>query len=368
METTKIQGQESWKVSSPSVEAFVSRTGGMVGPVRFMVDGRSIEPFSVAPWSEEDLSNEPPLIRALRGDFFCMPFGHGPDPYLGETHPIHGEAANGEWQFDSLHGSTLDLVFECKIRPCKVYKTVRCGDGVIYQKNTVLGLSGPMSYGTHAMVQFRSPGLIGTNKVDKCQVFPGKFENPGAGGYSSLREGEEFDDLSRAPLATGGTTDLTSYPARAGFEDLVQYSVSNTDPLGWATVTFPQEGYVYFQIKNLSVLASTVLWFSHGGRHYAPWNGRHRNVLGIEEVTSYFHLGLRGSVMPNPLASRGVATFRDFHPGEPLDVRTIQGVCAIPDGFDKVVHVVATGAGLVLVSESGARVEVPVDVMFLGLR
>jgi hypothetical protein len=71
-----VLGQPSWRLASPRVEAYVTQTGGMIGPVTFDRTGKKIRPLSVAPWATEaiDKSN-PEIIRALRGDFFCMPFG-----------------------------------------------------------------------------------------------------------------------------------------------------------------------------------------------------------------------------------------------------------------------------------------------------
>jgi hypothetical protein len=127
-----------------------------------------------------------------------------------------------------------------------------------------------------------------------AQTCPERFEDPALGGYNSLKVGATFRDLRRVPLAAGGTTDLTRYPARAGFEDLVMLSARTGTRFGWTAVTFPQQRYVWFALKNPAVLASTVLWHSNGGRHYAPWSGRHRGVLGLEDVTSYFHFRPRG--------------------------------------------------------------------------
>ena len=72
--------------------AFVTRIGGHLGPVTFDRRGRKIMPLSVAPWAAERLDlATPPIIRALRGDFFCMPFGGNATPFRGrgsiERHP-----------------------------------------------------------------------------------------------------------------------------------------------------------------------------------------------------------------------------------------------------------------------------------------
>lgn len=367
MTTETVAGQDSWVFGSSTVRASVTRLGGMLGPVTFRLGDREVQPFSVAPWhSEPDAATEP-VLRALRGDFFCMPFGSTSDPFLGVSHPLHGESANDEWTFDACHQSTLDIVLEYKSRPCKVYKTIRCGDGSVYQRHTVIGLVGAMNFGQHAMLACPNRALLSFSKMLAGQVFPGQFEDPARGGYSSLRPGAEFDDLSAVPLATGGTTDLREFPAREGYDDLVQIVSDPSDRWAWSAASFPEERCVYVQIKDARVLTGTVLWFSHGGRHYAPWSGRHRGVVALEEVTSYFHLGTRGSVAPNPFQARGVATYRDFVASEPLEVKTVLLVAEAPQGFGRVAAVVRAGAGVVIVDEEGNRIERPLDVHFLGI-
>ncbi|MBS1714021.1 MAG: hypothetical protein JST30_06755 [Armatimonadetes bacterium] len=365
MQTQTVFGQPSWTVKSDNVTAHVTKLGGMMGPVAFDLEDRTVQPFSVAPWCDEGPSDRPGILRALRGDFFCMPFGGSAEPYLGEDHPLHGETANEEWAFDSTGRHRLDLVLETRVRPSKVYKTVRCGDLAVMQKHTVLGLSGPMCFGMHAMVAFRSPGILSFGGTHGGHVFPAPFEDPALGGYSSLKAGAKVTDLSHVPMSDGSLTDLTRFPAREGFDDLVQLASDRKQRLGWSAVTFPDEGYAYYQLKDTSVLPTTVLWFSNGGRHYAPWSGRHRNVVGIEETCSYFHLGLRGSVAPNPFQAEGIETYRDCRPSEPLEVTTVCGVVPIGPGFGSVAAIVATTSGITLVGESGARIERTCEPGFL---
>ena len=81
-----------------------------------------------------------------------------------------------------------------------------------------------------------------------------------------------------------------------------------TPDFAWTAVTFPAQRYVWFALKDPRVLRSTVLWHSNGGRHYPPWNGRHVNVLGMEDVTTYFHFGLAESARPNSISRRGFPT------------------------------------------------------------
>jgi hypothetical protein len=168
-------------------------------------------------------------------------------------------------------------------------------------------------------------------------------------------------------MVSGQTTDLSRYPARRGYEDLVMLVGDNSVPFAWTVVTFPKQGYVWFALKDPSVLPHTVLWISNGGRHYAPWNGRHVNVMGLEEVLSYFHPGLAESVAPNPISRMGYPTYVELSPDRPMVVNYIMAVARIPREFDRVVQIQADQGeqSVTLTSASGQSVSVPIDVSFL---
>ena len=313
-----IDGQSSWRLASAQVEAFVTEMGGHLGPVTFDRKGLRLRPYSVAPWAKERTDpSHPPIIKALRGDFFCLPFGGNATPFGREKHPVHGETANARWQFQSRQTSQgrscLHLRLRTKIRPGQVDKRIWLVDGqnTIYSQHVVSGMTGPMNLGHHAMLKFpEAPGsgLVSTSRFLYGQVFPQAFELPENGGYSWLKPGAEFKSLERVPALNGGTADLTRYPARRGFEDLVML-VSDADlPFAWTAVAFPKERYVWFALKDPRILRETIFWLSNGGRHYPPWNSRHVNVMGLEEVTSYFHSGLAESARTNPISKKGFPT------------------------------------------------------------
>lgn len=324
----------------------------------------------IAPWAEEPTDPQlEPILKVLRGDFFCMPFGGNAAEYNGEHHPIHGETANREWSEIIIEPGRLVAELRTEIRPARVTKEIvlREGETNLYQRHRIADASGPMSFGYHAMLRFRTRGRVSLAPFAMGQVYPGEFEVAAAGGYSSLLPGAEFDALESVPSAFGGTADLSRYPAREGFEDLVMVLARQEEPMGWSTVTFPEEGYAWFQLKNTAQLTGTVLWHSNGGRHYSPWSGRHRGVLGIEEVTSYIHTGIAESVGPNPYQQRGFRTCVLLDPEQPTEVSTVFGVVEIPAGFERVAQVERTQHGVALVGENGHAVPAAVDLGWLGL-
>ncbi len=374
----KVLGQPSWRVAASQVEAHVTRLGGHLAPVIFDRGGRRLSPYAVAPWAEEKTpATMPPILKALRGDFFCMPFGGNETPLQGEQFPPHGETANALWHFESLETvegeSTLHLSLETTVRPGRVDKRIRLKDGqnAIYSEHIISGMKGPMSPGHHAILRFPNApasGVISTSPFLHGEVLPTPFEIPAQRGYSYLKPGALFTNLSAVPALTGENADLSHYPARRGFEDLVMMVSDPALPFAWTAVTFPKVRAVWFSLKNPRILRETVFWLSNGGRHYEPWNGRHVNVMGLEEVTSYFHYGLAESVAKNPISKNGHPTYLTLDPNKPLRVPYIMIMTPVPPGFDSVADIVAAPDqhGVTLLSTSGKRVKVPVDLDFLA--
>jgi hypothetical protein len=370
-----VLGQPSWTIASRDVRLSVTRAGGHIGPIVFDRGGRKIRPYSIAPWHNERLArNLPQVIRALRGDFFCMPFGGNASSLHGEQYPVHGETANRNWRLTGFErrGDKIELRLRMRtqIRAGQVDRLIRLVDGQnnVYCQH-LIDISGPMNFAHHAMIKFpaiQKSGLVSTSPHIFGQVFPEPVERPENRGYSILKPGATFDSLTRVPTTTGDLADLTAFPDRLGYEDVAQILNDPTAELAWSAVSFPAQQFVWFTLKDPRVLTGTVFWISNGGRHYPPWNGRHVGVLGIEEATSYFFYGLKESVMPNPFNKRGVKTAFEFQAGRPLSVNVISGIALTPRGFDRVENIEPRGSGVRLTAASGKHVEVPVSLEFLN--
>jgi hypothetical protein len=89
--------------------------------------------------------------------------------------------------------------------------------------------------------------------------------------------------------------------------------------------------------------------------------------MGLEEVTSFFHLGLAESARQNPISARGFSTCLRLDARKPLVVNYIMGVASIPAGFDRVVSIQALpgNKAIALRSASGKRTETQVDLGFV---
>jgi hypothetical protein len=259
---------------------------------------------------------------------------------------------------------------ETTSRPGRIHKLIRlkAGETNLYCRHVLSEMEGPMSFGHHAMLKFpEAPGsgIVSTSHILFAQVAPEPVEDPAGGGYQSLMPGSRFTRLSRVATSDGHFTDLGKYPARRGFEDLVMLVHESEPDFAWSAVAFPKERYVWFSLKDPRILRSTILWISNAGRHYPPWNGRHARVMGIEDVTSYFHYGLAESADPNPVSRMGYATCVKLKKATPLKVNYIMGVAAIPAKFGRVRSITRAPGGIVLSSDNGCRVIAEVDTDFL---
>ncbi len=372
----KIKGWASWKLKSTTVEAHVTETGGHLAPVTFDRKGKKICPYSVAPWCKDKIEDEQSIIQVLRGDFFCLPFGGNDTPYRGEQYPIHGDTANRKWKFvdckEKKGVQTLHLRMKTKARKGQVDKQISLADGqnVIYSSHVISGMSGKMPLGHHATLKFPDApgsGLISTSRIKFGQVFVEPTENPEEKGYSILKPGAVFKDMTKVPMITGENTDLSVFPARRGFEDIAILIADPRLSMAWTAVSYPEHGYVWFGLKDPKVLAATLMWMSNGGRHYSPWNGRHVNVMGLEEVTSFFHVGLKESLAKNCLSVKGVPTALPLSPQKPTTVNYIMGCVPTPKGFDRVKSIRANRAGnsITITSENGKNVQTAVNIGFL---
>jgi hypothetical protein len=366
--------QTSWTIQSSHVGVSVTHIGAQLAPVRFRLGDRWVEPLSIAPWADEDaesLRALPPMLRILRGDFFACPFGGNTQPYRGERHPPHGEPANALWAKASEEDRCLSLRLKTRARRGEIRQNLRLVDGhtAIYIEHALESMTGKMSVGRHLMVRCRSEGRLTIGGFTYGRTPAEPIERPENRGYSLLSPGQRFDDLSRVSTVMNGVTDLTYVPSTRGFEDLVQCAADPETPFGWAAIAFPAERFLLFTLKDRRALPTTILWLSNGGRHYAPWNGRHVDILGLEDVCSNFHHGLAESARPNAWNDDGIATTLRLSSKRPTRIGYVIGVAAIPRAFGRVASLSYERHGetcrLTFIDEAGRRVSTMLSADFV---
>ena len=384
METTDVFGAPAYKLQHDLVSLSITAVGGMVAPVDFVLpDGGVVSPYYVSPWQGEELQLPVPVLRYLRGDFFCMPFGADSrferlgdgGASVTEMHQVHGETATQEWRFvgakHTEEAASVTLEMDTKVRAAHVQKTVslRAHQTAIYVEHRISGAEGPMTLGHHATLGAQQPMRISTSKFDLGLTAPGPdVPTDEAGEYYALAPSAEFSTLSAVPSRwkRPDTVDCSVFPARAGFVDILSLSVrpGRLSTPAWTAAVCEEGNYLWYSLKDSTVLPTTVMWMENRGRHGAPWSGRNC-CIGLEEVCGYLAEGLAASAADNPVAERGIPTVHTLTRERDLVVRNLQGVVPVPDGFGAVESVEFAPDGVVFVGEKGARVQTAVEWGFV---
>ena len=362
-------------VQAKGVTVVVDLAVGHLRTVEIVFQGRKLTPLYTAPWVDDPAiagdESILPNLRFLSGDFFCAPFGSADDPAV----PSHGWPANSRWEHldTSRHakgGSVARYALEKLINGARLVKeiTLRDGHPFIYQRHMFEGGDGAITVASHAMTKFGTRGRLSFSPKAYAETPPNPQESDPARGRSVFKHPARFEDLRKAPLKDGGTTDLLSYPVAARHEDFVMLVEAPGSRLGWAAAIRDDAGDVILSLKNPADFPVTMLWFSNGGRDYKPWNGRNVGVLGIEEGRVWSANGYKKSIAPNPLSQSGVPTSLVLRPEGSAEVRHVTGALPRRAEWTEIVKVQAGDDALRLADASGATTSVPFDPSFLATR
>jgi hypothetical protein len=243
--------------------------------------------------------------------------------------------------------------------------TLRDGHPFLYERHVFVGGNGAVPVANHGMTRFDAPGTISFSPKLFGETPSTSLEPDPKRGRSRLAYPSHFTDPSRVPTADGGVADLTRYPFAAEHEDFVALVERPGNPLGWAAALRPDKRDIFLSLKDPADYPITMMCFSNGGRDYAPWNSRHRGVLGLEEGRSYGGHGHKASIAENPWTRQGIATSLVLDPTGEVAVRNVIGGIALPEGWSKIAEVEAEDAELTLIEALGRKCTVPFDGTFL---
>ena len=312
----------------------------MLGPAWFDLGGRRVQPFAVAPWADDtgpEHDSLPPLLKRLRGEWPCVPFGF-PDSRTnlpsewasevttrsnaGRGYP-HGYSSNAEWGLSRLESDRIELMLEYpKDHPIeRVIRTITASRTTpkleiflrVHARNAA-----DLPIGLHPVLklpQTPAAARLYFHKNARAWTFPVPLEP----GISRLKPNVQGAHLRCVPsTAANGhdeTEDLTRLPLTHDTEELVLVVGSE----GEAWLVHTEEHYAVRLAWDSNVFRACMLWLSNRGRQYYPWNGRFL-ALGIEPVRSAFDLGTGVSRnRANPLWQAAVPCTYPFSPEHPLE-------------------------------------------------
>jgi hypothetical protein len=259
------------------------------------------------------------LLYQLGGNFFCFPNFGPPHTFKKVELPPHGFTPGGIWNVvkygtDAETGATwvLSSMKGPEEYPFVAQKIEMLlpGHPVLYSSTTIENLSdSPMEvnaawHNTVGTPFLESGCVINTSAKEFSTVPKGsEFDTTGR-----LAMGATFDDLSKAPLRSGGTCDTSIVPGMIGFTDFITGKVPRDSKLGWSSVINPVQQMVYFSFfsgpeaveEDEIPFNFNNLWMQYGGRKFAPWalydGGTDQTFcLGVENSIGYYANGLKES-------------------------------------------------------------------------
>ncbi len=369
-----VYGEPSYTLKSDKVEVYISIQGGHL-TASFKDEGKNYEPFFIPHWwNQVKNPEEQQIVNILRGDFFCFPFGANVGSYKGKEYFVHGNTANKNWEIFSLKESKdlkeIVLTTELDYDDGFVDKVISINDTdpVIYSKNIIRDFEGRVPLGNHPTLKF--PNIEGAGIIDMSEPLTGftapeLIEDPSGGGYSHLKPGFEIKDRKNVSLIDGSNIDLTRFPGPKGFDDIHMFVNDDSKEFCFSSVTVPEEGYLYFQLKDPKILKFTMLWMANCGRHFPPWNGK-TTCLGLEEITGYFHYGIKESLEKNPILEKGFKTYVEISEKDPFGSNLIMGLIPVGKDFKGVKDIIKKDSeNITIIGKDDQKMVVPCKVGFL---
>jgi hypothetical protein len=359
-------------IRADGVRAAIDLRVGHIRSLEVEQGNRTIRPLHTAPWVEDTaITNDatiPGNLRFLSGDFFCAPFAASDL----DDGPPHGWPANSPWMLiatDTSKAGCAVARYELTrpILGSRLIKelAVRSGHPFLYERHVFIGGDGALPVANHGMTRFDGAGTISFSPKLFGETPAVALEPDATRGRSRLLYPAHFTDLTQVPMADGGVADLTRYPIAEMHEDFVSLIEDPANALGWAAALRNDTRDLFLSLKNPKDYPVTMLWFSNGGRDYAPWNGRHRGVLGLEEGRTHSGYGHRASIEENPWSRQGIATALILDPKGEVEVRNVIGGVPVPDHWTRVVSISAQPSELTITDRSGDSLSVPFDGRFL---
>jgi hypothetical protein len=318
----------AWRHGVVSVQAL----GGMLGPSVFLLpDGRQISPLHVAPWANEPVDEATPgILRQLRGEWPCVPFGSDGDRRAANGWAAstamptvdpdpHGFAANHEWTFLKGNSSQLELMIAYpEAHPIAELRRFiipdPAGAALDFELVVTPRRDCLLPIGLHPVFRLpRDPEAmrIEVDGPSAAQTYPG---DPDVS--SIFAPDQHAEDWHSIKLRDGASVDPSRVPLRQHTEEVLQLLRIDGRVALWNTT----ERYRVRLTWEVEHFPSLMLWFSNFGRRAPPWSGRHL-ALGVEPICGALDLGPQISSQPNPISRRGVPTAHRFVAGQKFITR-----------------------------------------------
>ena len=370
-----FNGQLCYNISNNIISVLITIQGGHV-TASYNIGDKFVDPFFYVPWWDEVPNKDvDDVLNILRGNFFCFPFGMNAEQYDSNIYPLHGQTSNGIWDFveikEKCHEKEINLKMDLSNDSGQVIKSIKISetDPVIYENNIINGFKGKIPAGYHPTIKL--PEAVGSTFLDISKPIIGfttpiPTEEPEKSGYSLLKHNKKITDITKIENIYGSLTDISKCPFCKGFDDIIIFINDKKRNFCYTSLSFPNEGYLYFQLKNPEVFSETFLWMSNGGRYYPPWKGRVFDAVGLEEITAFFHYGIRNSVENNFLQDKGYKTYLDLKNDNKYEFKIIMGLIPINSNFKGVKEIIKKNSNVItILGKNNEVIDVNCNIDFL---
>jgi hypothetical protein len=324
----------TWTIQSGFVRAQVQSLGAMLGPAWFNLMGTELQPFAVAPWADDTGSEYlrlPNIIKRLRGEWACVPFGLQRDlgelpdewrPASSEPEPDlvpHGRSSNEEWRCARLLSDRIELILAYpETHPVRLLRRSISASALRPQLDISLAIevreACELPIGVHPTFRLPAAPRRARLLLDPAALAwtPPLPPEPTISRFRSDIRGVP---LERVPLWAGGIEDVTRLPLPYAAEELVLA----TGVGGQVALQDLDGGYTVNLVWDPNVFPVCQLWLSNYGRSYYPWSSRFQ-AIGIEPLRAAFDLGTNVSRhRGNPLWRAGHPCTISLSPGIPFE-------------------------------------------------
>jgi len=309
-------------LSGPHCSVDIHRASGTMVPRDFSLGRRKVSPFCVAPWADEPaekLAKLPPLLRQMRGEWPCVPFGAtkipdglpedwraGQSAIPGWHRADHGHGSNTDWsvvaQSEYSVKMSVDYPGDHPVKRLERRVSVDMDEpGVTTELKILPRMDVVMPIGLHPVLRLpETPGAARLALPDDARAWTFPVESEPS---KSMFLPDQRDRPLHMLRLKDAAIDPTRLPWDAQTEDLVLLTGTG----GFVQLQNLEEGYAVSLNWDAEALPSCMLWISNRGRAHYPWNARFR-AIGIEPVCAPFDLGPAFTGPDTPLAQRGIST------------------------------------------------------------
>ncbi|MDR2103011.1 MAG: hypothetical protein LBP42_02790 [Treponema sp.] len=322
--------REATVLEHDTIRLLIDDIGGMIPEFSYIQNGCRINAHWL-PWFRSNSRDEyqdaehgffwkSKLLYHIAGNFPCAP-NFGPGHVIEGIHiPPHGWTANLPWKFlgsgvDPASGaawavSSMESPEKAMPLSFKKIDLILPEEPVHYSSLEISnrGIRNlEICTGWHntlgAPFLQRGCRISGAAKIWQTPPLGGEFDTT-----SRLILGSDFSSLEEAPLARGGTVDLSQVPEPVGYTDFVSGLIPAYTRLGWSALVNPslKLAYICFftgpkaAAEDDIILRFNDLWMQYGGRPFTPWAPYEGGTdlsycLGTENAAAAYTYGLEYS-------------------------------------------------------------------------